>query len=100
MTHRGFSTEAAARLTRRTARFQRVAPLSVGVDAIERGIARRSRRVVAPAWVGPMLPVRMLLQRAVDVATRGDLQDALAIARAENAPLTTPQPGDTKEPAR
>jgi hypothetical protein len=42
----------------------------------------------------------MLLQRAVDVVTRRDLQEALAIARAENAPLTTPQPGDANEPAR
>jgi NAD(P)-dependent dehydrogenase (short-subunit alcohol dehydrogenase family) len=100
MTSRGFATKAAASLARGPARFQRVAPLSVGVDAIERGIARRSRHVVAPRWVGPMLPVRMLIQRVVEAATRRRLGNALDIARAEHAPLTTPQPAEEKEPAR
>ena len=87
MTRQGFGTRAAARL----GGAQRVAPLSVGVDAIERGVARRSRRVVAPAWVGPLLPLRMLVQRGVDVVARRQLDAALAIAREEGAPLTTPQ---------
>ena len=72
--------------------FTRVAPLEVGVNAIERGIARRSRRVVAPSWVGTVLPIRMLAQRLVDVASRRGLDAALEVAREENAPLTTPQP--------
>jgi NAD(P)-dependent dehydrogenase (short-subunit alcohol dehydrogenase family) len=38
------------------------APLSVGIDAIERGIDRRSARVWAPRWVGPLLYLRGLLQ--------------------------------------
>jgi NAD(P)-dependent dehydrogenase (short-subunit alcohol dehydrogenase family) len=100
MTQRGFSTQAAARLLRGPGRFQRVAPLSVGVDAIERGIARRSRRVVAPSWVGPLVPARMLVQRAVEAVTRRGLRETLEVARAEHAPLTTPQPADEKEPAR
>ena len=100
MTKRGFGTQAAARLADRGGPFRRVAPLSTGVDAIERGIARRSRRVVAPGWVAPLLPVRMLAQRAVDLATRRGLQDALAIARAEHAPLTTPQPSTEEEATR
>lgn len=87
MTRRGFGTQAAARL----GGARNVAPLAVGIDAIERGIARRSRRVVAPRWVGPLLPARMLAQRAVDVAMRRGVQDALEIARRERAPLTTPQ---------
>ena len=70
---------------------QQVAPLSAGVDAIERGVARRSRRVVAPGWVAPLLPLRMLVQRGVDLAARRRLDAALAIAREEHAPLTTPQ---------
>jgi NAD(P)-dependent dehydrogenase (short-subunit alcohol dehydrogenase family) len=89
MTSRGFGTRAAQRMMAR--RPQRVAPLSVGIDAIEAGIARRSRHVVAPRWVGPLLPVRMGLQRVVEAATRRGLDDALAIAREERAPLTTPQ---------
>ena len=89
MTSRGFGTKAAKRMLGR--RRQRVAPLSVGIDAIEAGIARRSRHVVAPRWVGPLLPVRMAVQRAVEPATQRGLADALAIARDEHAPLTTPQ---------
>ena len=95
-----FGTKAAASLTRGVGRFQRVAPLSVGVDAIERGIARRSRHVVAPRWVGPMLPARMAIQRVVEAATRGRLRETLDIARAEHAPLTTPQPTDQRAPTR
>jgi NAD(P)-dependent dehydrogenase (short-subunit alcohol dehydrogenase family) len=87
MTRRGFGTRAAARL----GGVQQVAPLSAGIDAIERGVARRSRRVVAPGWVAPLLPLRMLVQRGVDVAARRRLDAALAIAREEQAPLTTPQ---------
>jgi len=88
MTNRGFGTEAASKLVK----IGRVAPLEVGIDAVERGIARRSRRVVAPPWVGAVLPIRMLVQRGVDAAAQRGLQDALRIARGENAPLTTPQP--------
>jgi NAD(P)-dependent dehydrogenase (short-subunit alcohol dehydrogenase family) len=38
------------------------APLSKAIDAIERGIERRSPRVWAPRWVGPMLYLRGVLQ--------------------------------------
>jgi NAD(P)-dependent dehydrogenase (short-subunit alcohol dehydrogenase family) len=38
------------------------APLSTAIDAIERGIERRSARVWAPRWVGPLLILRGLLQ--------------------------------------
>ncbi|HEY8581527.1 MAG TPA: oxidoreductase, partial [Capillimicrobium sp.] len=93
MTKRGFGTEAAARVARRGGPLSRVAPLEVGVDAVVRGIERRSRRIVAPRWVGPLLPLRMLVQPIVDRAAQPGLQEALAIARAEDAPLTTPQPG-------
>ena len=92
MVRQGFGTDASKRMreTRRTA--LRVAPLNAGVDAIERGIARRARRVVAPRWVGPVLPMRMLAQRVVEAATRSSIGEALDIARAESPPLTTPQP--------
>jgi NAD(P)-dependent dehydrogenase (short-subunit alcohol dehydrogenase family) len=90
MTERGFGTKAAEKM--KATAFTRVAPLQVGVNALERGIARRSRRVVAPAWVGPVLPIRMMAQRLVDLASRRGLDAALEVAREENAPLTTPQP--------
>jgi NAD(P)-dependent dehydrogenase (short-subunit alcohol dehydrogenase family) len=99
MTSRGFGTEAAKKLSRDGA-LTRVAPLEVGINAIERGIARRSRRIVAPRWVGAVLPARMLAQRAVDLAMRRGVQSALAIALAEDAPLTTPQPGDRASSTR
>jgi NAD(P)-dependent dehydrogenase (short-subunit alcohol dehydrogenase family) len=38
------------------------APLSKAIDAIERGIQRRSARVWAPRWLGPMLSLRGLIQ--------------------------------------
>jgi NAD(P)-dependent dehydrogenase (short-subunit alcohol dehydrogenase family) len=88
MTTRGFATQAARRLIRGR---QRVAPLSVGIDAIEAGIARRSRRIVAPGWVAAVLPLRMGVQRVVEAATQRGLEDVLEIARSEHAPLTTRQ---------
>jgi NAD(P)-dependent dehydrogenase (short-subunit alcohol dehydrogenase family) len=92
MTQRGFGTKAAEKLKTAGGAFTRVAPLEVGVNAIERGITRRSRRVVAPGWVGGVLPVRMLAQRLVDLGSRRGLDAALQVAREEHAPLTTPQP--------
>lgn len=90
MTSRGFGTEAAGRVS--GAAFSRVAPLKVGIRAIERGIVRRSRRIVAPAWVAYVLPIRMLAQRVVELVSARGLDAALAIAREENAPLTTALP--------
>lgn len=95
MTSRGFGTEAAAKLVK-GGPFGRVTPLRVGIDAVERGIARRSRRVVAPSWVGVLLPIRMLVQRGVDVGAQRGLREALQIARNEQVPLTTPQPDQTR----
>jgi hypothetical protein len=48
--------------------------------------------VVAPAWVRVLPPFRTIVQRVIDVALRRGLDDALEIARKEQAPLTTPQP--------
>ena len=61
MVRQGFDTAAAKRLAEIRRRVARVTPLEVGIDAIERGIARRSRRVVAPRWVAAALPMRMLV---------------------------------------
>lgn len=95
MTRRGFSTEAASALTnsgRASSRISAVTPLRVGIDALERGIARRSRRIVAPWWVGGVLPVRMVAQPVVDRVVQRKLREILEIARAEQVELTTPQP--------
>ncbi len=92
MVRQGFGTQAAKRMSEIGPRQRPVAPVEAGVDAIERGIARRSRRVVAPRWVAPLLPMRMLAQRAIEAATRSSIESVLEVALAENAPLTTPQP--------
>jgi NAD(P)-dependent dehydrogenase (short-subunit alcohol dehydrogenase family) len=92
MTTRGFGTEAATLLTQQFKPVMRVAPLKVAIDALEQGITKRSRRIVAPAQSKPLLPLRMLVQPFVDRAAQRNLVKALEIARGENAPLTTPQP--------
>lgn len=91
MTSRGFGTEAARKFLGGRS-ITKVTPLSVGIDSLERGIARRSRRICAPAWVAPILPARMVAQRVVDRAVRGRVKGALDVAREEQVELTTPQP--------
>jgi NAD(P)-dependent dehydrogenase (short-subunit alcohol dehydrogenase family) len=91
MTSRGFGTRAAAAMGAGGS-YNRVTPLPVAVDAMERGIALRSRRVVAPRWVGPLLPARAVVQRVVDVRAQRGLPRALEIAREESVEFTTPQP--------
>ena len=92
MTTRGFDTEAAKSfLGGRT--ITRVTPLEAGISALERGIARRSRTIVAPRWVGPILPFRAIAQPVVDLAVRRRVGRVLAIARDEQVELTTAQAG-------
>ena len=98
MTRRGFGTQAASKV-RKAGPFTSVAPLSIGIDALERGIARRARRIVAPWWVEAILPFRMPVQRIVDVVMRKGVDEALEIARTENAPLTTVQPDSAVRPS-
>jgi NAD(P)-dependent dehydrogenase (short-subunit alcohol dehydrogenase family) len=93
MTARGMRTEAASRMIPPDSRLAKARPLSLAVDALERGIAQRSRRVFAPGWVRAAMPARMLVQRALDAGTRRvRVADAVRIARTEGAPFTTAQP--------
>ncbi len=92
MTSRGFATKAAARTPLGGKGHLPVAPVGPAIDALERGIRRRSRRIVSPSWVGPVLPVRMVAQRVVELAVRRGLGRTMEIARDEQPPLTTPQP--------
>jgi hypothetical protein len=55
------------------------APLVKAIDAIERGVQRRSARVWAPRWVGPMIALRGLLQ---PLAERRVLREPERIAEA------------------
>ena len=93
MVSRGFGTRSAAALRFfNKGPFTGVSPLEVGIEAIERGVGMRSRIVVAPRSVAFVLHTRMFAQRVVDRAARRGLEDALAIAREEQAPLTTELP--------
>ena len=93
MTSRGFGTRSAAALRFfNKGPFTGVSPLGLGIEAIERGVGSRSRTVVAPRSVAFALHTRMLAQRFVDRAARRGLDEALSIARDENAPLTTELP--------
>jgi NAD(P)-dependent dehydrogenase (short-subunit alcohol dehydrogenase family) len=91
MVRRGTDTRASALLpSRRT--IVRPVPLERALDAIERGVRRRSRWVIAPGWVPLALSLRMALQPLVDLGGQRGLEEALTLAREEHAPLTTPQP--------
>ncbi|MFI5004495.1 MAG: SDR family NAD(P)-dependent oxidoreductase [Solirubrobacterales bacterium] len=92
MVRRGFQTEAVERVARRRRAVLQPVPLVRAIDAIERGVQRRSRRVTAPAYVAAALPLRMLVQPIIDIGVRDGLSEALALAREEHAPLSTPQP--------
>ena len=92
MTARGFATEAAASTPLGGARRIPVSPVEPAIDALERGIRRRSRRIVSPPWVAGILPVRMVAQRVVELQVRRGMGKTLEIARGERPGLTTPQP--------
>jgi NAD(P)-dependent dehydrogenase (short-subunit alcohol dehydrogenase family) len=93
MTARGFATKAAARTPIGGHGPLPVAPVGPAIDALERGIRRRSRRVVSPSWVGAVLPIRSIVQRLVELQVRRGIGETLAVARGERPRLTTPQPG-------
>jgi NAD(P)-dependent dehydrogenase (short-subunit alcohol dehydrogenase family) len=63
------------------------APVSKAIDAIERGIERRSARVWAPRWIGPMLALRGVLQPLTEKRTLSDmgrLREAVRVAETSN----------------
>lgn len=92
MTSRGFSTKAAENMPIGGQGRLPVAPVGPAIDALERAITRRSRRVVSPRWVGAVLPIRMIAQRVVERETRRRLPKVMDVARSERPPLTTEQP--------
>ena len=94
MTSRGFATQAASRMPIGGHGRRAAAPVGPAIDALERAIARRSRRVVSPGWVAVALPLGGLVTRLVERGVgRVGLEKTLEIARAEQVELTTPQPG-------
>jgi NAD(P)-dependent dehydrogenase (short-subunit alcohol dehydrogenase family) len=99
MTSRGFDTRAAKQFLGDRS-LTKVTPLRVGIDALEHGIARRARIIAAPWYVAPILPIRMLAQPVVELATRSRLAGVLETARQERVELTTPQPNADTVAAR
>jgi NAD(P)-dependent dehydrogenase (short-subunit alcohol dehydrogenase family) len=69
----GFAQPSAQALTEQLPAFMRnPAPLSKAIDAIERGVERRSARVWYPRWVGPLLVLRGVLQPLTERRTLAD----------------------------
>jgi NAD(P)-dependent dehydrogenase (short-subunit alcohol dehydrogenase family) len=63
------------------------APLHKAIDAIERGIERRSARVWAPRWLGPMLTLRGILQPLIERGAQREqehLAEAMQLADEAN----------------
>jgi NAD(P)-dependent dehydrogenase (short-subunit alcohol dehydrogenase family) len=99
MTTRGMRTKAASRLVPPRSPFAKASPLSVAVDALEAGIAKRAKRIHAPSWLAPVTYLGPVAQMAVELWARpGKVADALRIARNENAPFTTPQKPNSSWP--
>jgi NAD(P)-dependent dehydrogenase (short-subunit alcohol dehydrogenase family) len=79
----GFAHPSIEALTGQLPGFMRnPAPVSKAIDAIERGIERRSARVWAPRWIGPMLLLRGGLQPLFERGARRDpeLPEALRLS--------------------
>jgi len=69
----GFAQPSAQALTGQLPGFIRnPAPLSKAIDAIERGVERRSARVWAPRWVGPLMLLRGVLQPLTEMRAAKD----------------------------
>jgi len=74
--------------------FSTPVPVSRAVDAIERGVQRRSARVWAPRWVGPILGLRGLLQPLIERQAMTDpgLAEGLRLADPANGQFTPEDP--------
>jgi NAD(P)-dependent dehydrogenase (short-subunit alcohol dehydrogenase family) len=65
------------------------APLSTAIDAIERGIERRSPRIWAPRWVGAMLALRGVMQPLTERIALRNLEQLAEAMRLAEAPEQT-----------
>ena len=76
------------------AAIRRAVPLSAAVDAIERGIQRRSGRLWAPRFVGGALAIRGVMQPLTELRAKRspDLREALRLADPANGGLEGQDP--------
>ena len=79
----GFAHPAVVELQRNGGPLAKAAPVGDGVDAIERGIARRARSVVAPGWVRAFLMARGILDPLIELGAGRSVRDADASAAAD-----------------
>jgi NAD(P)-dependent dehydrogenase (short-subunit alcohol dehydrogenase family) len=86
---------------------RRAVPLAVAVDAIERGIERRSGRLWAPRFVGGAIALRGIIQPLTELRTMRSrrLGEALRLADPANGALDGQDPvlgvaGSVPEPER
>jgi NAD(P)-dependent dehydrogenase (short-subunit alcohol dehydrogenase family) len=79
-------------LSRAPSRISKPVPVSCAIDAIELGVQRRSARVWAPRWVGPVLALRGLVQPLTE---RRVLSDPATLT--EGMSLADPAPGEASE---
>jgi NAD(P)-dependent dehydrogenase (short-subunit alcohol dehydrogenase family) len=102
MVRKSFERPSAQHGRERMPGFGKVAPLSDGIDAIERGIDRRARFVFAPREVGPLIWLRSIAQPLVDLSVRRNKEftETLRLSEAEDSELTTAQPTAPSAPAR
>jgi short-subunit dehydrogenase len=100
MVRKSFDRPSAQRARQQATGFGKVAPLSEGIDAIERGIDRRARHVYAPREVGPLIWLRSIAQPLSELQVRRnpEFAETIRIAEAEESELTTAQP--TATPSR
>jgi NAD(P)-dependent dehydrogenase (short-subunit alcohol dehydrogenase family) len=63
--------------------FNKTYPVSLGAEAIVRGIEQRARIVVAPRWVRALLPLRELLARGMERQVIKMMPEIEALAQAE-----------------
>jgi NAD(P)-dependent dehydrogenase (short-subunit alcohol dehydrogenase family) len=63
--------------------FNKTYPVSLGAEAIVRGIEQRARVVVAPRWVRALLPVRELPARGMERQVIKLMPEIEALAQAE-----------------
>ena len=98
MTSRGFATKAAARTPLGGNGRLPVSPVGPAIDALERGIRRRSRRIVSPE-LGGRACCRSGCSSSDWSSSRyaAGSRKTLEIARGERPPLTTPQPAREKQ---
>lgn len=91
----GLDNPATGALSKLLPSFARsAAPVSQAVDAIEKGVERRSSRVWAPRYVGGVLALRWWLQHATEL--RASRSSALAEALRLSGPASGP--GATRSP--